>query len=594
MVKSNRGHDGVGMASHQAKMRVQEVLLHPQIPYLREILIFLAAAGLIMPFARKFRISPVLGFLCIGLLIGPYGLGKLTSAVPELRLFVITETTGIEAIGELGVIFLLFSIGLEMSFQRIWSMRRDVFGLGLAQIMVSAAVIGLFSFSLGFSGAVSVLLGLCLALSSTAIVIQLLSEQLRLSSAAGRTTFSVLLMQDLAVVPILFLITLFAGQTSSATGAALLALLEAAAVLVAIFVTGRFLVRPLLRFAGGSGSQELFMACVLLLIIGTSAITAAVGLSMALGAFLAGLLFSATEYRHQVHNDIEPFKGLLLALFFISVGMQLDVSSIWPQIEGIVLAAIALITIKALIMFVLARAFGHSRAVSAETGILLGEGGEFALIAVSASVAARIMPENVAEFVIPVVVLSMFAAPLLAIAGRRAGRWIAASDANDAVSSDRETATDRVVIGGFGRVGMAIGRILEEQRIAYLAIDRDPELVMRQRKAGVPIYFGNANNDRFLHDIGIEKAIAFISTMDESDGAAEVVDDLHRHHPHLPIFARARDPAHARVLRSRGADLAIPETTETGLQLTEAVLQASGLPDELARSIIEKERSSTP
>lgn len=567
--------------------------MHAQIPYLREILIFLAAAGLIMPLAQKLRISPVLGFLCIGLVIGPFGLGRLTSAIPELRLVVITETEGIEAIGELGVIFLLFSIGLEMSFQRIWAMRRDVFGLGLTQILASALAIGAFAYWLGAAVPAAILLGLCLALSSTAIVMQLLSEQLRLSSSAGRTAFSVLLMQDLAVVPILFLITLFAGQTDSATGAALLALAEAFGVILAIFLAGRFLVRPLLRFAGGSGSQELFMACVLLLIIGTSALTAVAGLSTALGAFLAGLLFAATEYRHQVHNDIEPFKGLLLALFFISVGMQLDIMAIWSRIGPIVLAATALMALKAAILFGLARAFRHSRAVSAETAILLGEGGEFALIAVSASVLAGIIPKATAEFVIPLVVLTMFTAPLLAILGRRVGRWLSTSEAQGADISDRETAAGRVVIGGFGRVGMAIGRILEDQRISYLAIDHDPELVMRQRKAGVPIYFGNANNDRFLHDIGIEKAIAFISTMDERDGAAEVVDDLHRHHPQLPIFARARDPAHARVLRNRGAEMAIPETTETGLQLTEAVLQASGLPDELARSIIEKERSNT-
>ncbi|GGD75999.1 cation:proton antiporter domain-containing protein [Croceicoccus mobilis] len=567
--------------------------MHATIPYLREILIFLAAAGLIMPVARKMRISPVLGFLCIGFLVGPYGLGRLTSQLPGLSLVVITDIEGVEAIGELGVIFLLFSIGLEMSFQRIWSMRRDVFGLGLSQIMVSAFGIGAAVLWLGGNAESAILLGLCLALSSTAIVMQLLSEQLRLSSSAGKVSFSVLLMQDLAVVPILFLIGLFSGRSDAAFAEAMLALAEAAGVILAIFLAGRFLVRPLLRFVGGSGSQELFMACVLLLIIGTSALTALAGLSMALGAFLAGLLFAATEYRHQVHNDIEPFKGLLLALFFISVGMRLDVVSIWDDIGLILLAALALIVFKAAVLFILARLFRHSRAVSAETAILLGEGGEFALIAVSAATVAAVIPMSIAYFVIPVVVVSMFAAPLLAVIGRRVARILSVREAGSATGSDGETAEGRVIIGGFGRVGRAIGRILEDQQIPYLAIDCDPDLVMRHRNAGIPIHFGNANNDRFLHQIGIEKAIAFISTMDERDGAAAVVEDLHRFHPHLPILARARDPAHARALRNKGAELAIPETTETGLQLTEAVLQASGFPDELARSIIEKERSSS-
>lgn len=567
--------------------------MHAGIPYLREILIFLAAAGLIMPLARKFRISPVLGFLCIGLLIGPYGLGRLTAFLPGLELVVITETEGIEAIGELGVIFLLFSIGLEMSFRQIWTMRRDVLGLGSAQILVSAVAIGGIAFWLGADAPAAVLLGLCLALSSTAIVMQLLSEQLRLSSSAGRTAFSILLMQDLAVVPILFLVGLFAGQGEAPAGAALIAFAEAAGVIFIIFLAGRFLVRPLLAYAGGSGSQELFMACVLLLIIGTSAFTAFAGLSMALGAFLAGLLFAATEYRHQVHNDIEPFKGLLLALFFISVGMRLDPAAVWNEAGFIVMAASALILLKAAILFALARAFRHGRAIAAETAILLGEGGEFALIAVAAGAAAGVLSQAMAQFVVLVVVVSMFAAPALAALGRRAGRALSEAEAKEGAGSDRESADRRVVIGGFGRVGRAIGKILEDQRIPYLAIDSDPHLVARERNAGIPIHFGNASNDRFLHEIGIGDAIAFISTMDQRDGAEAVVSALHRSYPHLPIYARAKDPAHARALRNCGAALAIPETTETGLQLSEAVLQVTGLPDDVARSIIEQERSST-
>ncbi|AKH41246.1 CPA2 family monovalent cation:H+ antiporter-2 [Altererythrobacter atlanticus] len=566
--------------------------MHAGIPYLREVLIFLAAAGLIVPLVRRLRISPVLGFLCIGLLIGPYGLGRLTSLIPSLELVVITETEGIEAIGELGVIFLLFSIGLEMSFRQIWNMRRDVFGLGSAQIVVSAVAIGGTAYWLGVDIPAAILLGLCLALSSTAIVMQLLSEQLRLSSTAGRATFSILLMQDLAVVPILFLVGIFASQGGTGAVAGLIALVEAIAVIGAIFLAGRFLVRPLLRYAGGSGSQELFMACVLLLIIGTSAVTAVAGLSMALGAFLAGLLFAATEYRHQIHNDIEPFKGLLLGLFFISVGMQLDVTAVWDQAEYVLLAALGLIALKAAILFLLARIFRHSTAIAAEISILLGEGGEFALVAVAAGTAAGVISVGVAQFVVLVVVVTMFTAPLLAALGRRVGQKLSAAHAMDIAGPDAENADRRVVIGGFGRVGRAIGKILEDQRIPYLAIDSDADLVARERNAGLPIHYGDASNDRFLREIGIDTAIAFISTMDRRAGAEAVVSALHKAHPHLPIYARAKDPAHARALKNCGAEMAIPETTEAGLQLSEAVLIATGIPDETANAIIEQERSN--
>ncbi|MGE4303496.1 MAG: cation:proton antiporter [Novosphingobium sp.] len=566
--------------------------VHAEIPYLREMLIFLAAAGLIMPLVRRLRISPVLGFLCIGLLIGPYGLGRLTAFVPKLDLIVITRTEGVEAIGELGVVFLLFSIGLEMSFRQIWAMRKDVFGLGSAQILVSAAAIGTIVYFYRSDVSTAVLLGLSLALSSTAIVVQLLSEQMRLSSSPGRAAFGVLLMQDLAVVPILFLVGVLAGHGSSTGGAALTAFGEAFAVILAIFLAGRFLVKPVLRYAGGSASQELFMACVLLLIIGTSALTAMAGLSMALGAFLAGLLFAGTEYRHQIHNDMEPFKGLLLALFFISVGMRLDVAAVWDQIGLIFAAAAGLIVLKAAVLFVLARLFGHSLAVSAEVAVLLGEGGEFALIAVGAGAGLGVLAPPTAQFIIPVVVISMFAAPGLAAVGRRIGNWLTHANAEDTLPKDGDSAERRVVIGGFGRVGRAIGKVLEDQRIPYLVIDSDAELVARERRAGVPIHFGNASNDRLLDQVGVSNAIAFVSTIDERGGAEAVVSALHRSHPNLPIYARAKDPAHARALTMAGAELAVPEATEAGLKLSEALLLSAGLPDNVASAIIAQERSA--
>ena len=565
--------------------------MHTEIPYLREIILFLAAAGLVMPVVRRLNISPVLGFLCIGLLIGPYGLGRLEDQVPTIGYFVVSDLEGVQTIGELGVIFLLFSIGLEMSVAQLWGMRRTVFGLGSAQILLSAIVIGLVAHALGTDTQTSILLGLCLALSSTAIVMQLLSEQLRLGSQAGRTAFGVLLMQDLAVVPILFYVGLLGSEMEGSFWTAVsLSIGEALVAIAVIFLIGRLVVRPVLRFAGSSGSREMFMASVLLFILGTSALTAQAGLSMALGAFLAGLLFSGTEYRHQVNSDIEPFKGLLLALFFISVGMQLDLVAIWNDLGPIALAAISLVVGKTLLLIVLARAFGRPWGVATEAGILLGEGGEFALVAVTAALAMGVIAPELSQYVISVVVLTMLATPGLAWLGRKAGNAIAASEQQNANAMPEDVASEAIVIGGFGRVGRTLGKILEDQRIRYVAIDSDPNLVASEKARGLPIYYGDASNPELLRHIGIGHAAAFVTTMDQRSAAERIVSAVHKSWSHIPIYARARDPDHARKLRSLGALDAVPETTEASLQLSESVLFGLGVPDDVARSIVDQER----
>ncbi|PEQ10716.1 hypothetical protein B2G71_20565 [Novosphingobium sp. PC22D] len=565
--------------------------MHANIPYLREIILFLAAAGLVMPVVRRLNISPVLGFLCIGLVIGPYGLGRFEERFPAIGYFVVSDLEGVQTIGELGVIFLLFSIGLEMSVGQLWGMRRTVFGLGSAQILLSAAAIGLAAGVLGAEPQTAILLGLCLALSSTAIVMQLLSEQLRLGSQAGRTAFGVLLMQDLAVVPILFYVGLLGSEVEGSFWAAVsLSIAEALLAIAAIFAIGRLVVRPVLRFAGSSGSREMFMASVLLFILGTSALTAQAGLSMALGAFLAGLLFSGTEYRHQVNSDIEPFKGLLLALFFISVGMRLDLAAIWSDLAAIGLAAAALIAGKALILVLLVRAFGRPWGVAMETGMLLGEGGEFALVAVTAALGMGVMAPDLAQYVISVVVVTMLASPGLAWSGRKIGNAVAASEQETANAMPEDVASEAIVIGGFGRVGRTLGRILEGQRIRYVAIDSDPHLVATEKARGLPIYFGDASNPELLRHIGIEHAAAFVTTMDQRSAAERIVSAVHKSWPHIPIYARARDPDHARKVRSLGAYDAIPETTEASLQLSESLLFGLGVPDDVARSVVDQER----
>ncbi len=566
--------------------------MHPEIPYLRETIIFLVAAGLVVPLVRKAGISAVLGFLFVGLVIGPFGVGRLVGETPVLELMVIADVEGVRRFAELGVIFLLFTIGLELSIAQLWGMRRLVFGFGTAQVTISALVIGGIAYAFGNSLVAATIFGLCLALSSTALVMQLLTETRRLSAPAGRSSFGVLLLQDLAVVPILFFVGI-AGATveGSLAVAALKAIGEAGLVIALIFLVGRIAVRPFLQFVGGTGSREVFMAAVILLVLITAALTALAGLSMALGAFLAGLLFAGTEYRHQIASDIEPFKGLLLGLFFISVGMSLDILAVWADIQWVLLSALGLLLIKGIILYLLARAFRLPKDVAAETAILMSQGGEFAFVVIAAALSFALLDPDTAQFMLLVVIVTMFLTPLLAVAGRRAGEMLRRREAGN---GDMATSIDDehpVIIGGFGRVGRLLAQLLEEQRIPYVAIDSDPDLVAAERAKGAAVFFGDASQPDLLKHLGIERAAAFATTMDAPQAAEHVIKAVHKNWPHIPIIARACDVSHAENLRASGARSAVPETVEASLELCEQLLTNIGFPQEAARAIVDDQRT---
>ncbi|MEO1167334.1 MAG: cation:proton antiporter [Pseudomonadota bacterium] len=565
--------------------------MHPEIPYLREIIIFLVAAGLVVPLVRRAGISPVLGFLFVGLVIGPYGVGRFVGETPILEYLVIADIAGVSRVAELGVIFLLFTIGLELSIAQLWAMRRLVFGLGAAQVTVSALAIGVIAYMFGNSLVAATIFGLCLALSSTALVMQLLTETRRLSVPAGRSSFGILLLQDLAVVPILFFVGVAGASVEGSLAlAALWAIGEAILVIGAIFLIGRIIVRPFLQFVGGTGSREVFMAAVVLLVLATAALTAEAGLSMALGAFLAGLLFAGTEYRHQIASDIEPFKGLLLGLFFISVGMSLDVLAVWDNIGWVLLSVVGLLILKGAIIYALARIWRLPKDVAAETAVLMSQGGEFAFVVIAAALSYALLDPEIAQFMLLVVIVTMFLTPLLAIAGRRLGKAIRERNADQAADDKPMEDGHPVIIGGFGRVGKMLAQLLEEQRVPYVAIDKDPELVAREREAGASVYFGDASQPDLLRHLGIERASAFATTMDEPGAAAHVIEAVHAAWPHVPIMARARDAAHARQLQKHGALSAVPETVEASLELCEQVLTGIGIPDDAARSIVDERR----
>ena len=388
-----------------------------------QTLVFLAATCVVVPALRKARLSAVMGFLLIGVAMGPHVLGRLAETWPWLGAFELEEGAPTLFLAELGVVFLLFVIGLEVSFERLWALRRFVFGLGLAQVIVSALAIGAVAMAFGNSFAVSAVLGLAFALSSTALVLQLLRERRQAASTVGRTSFSILLMQDLMVVPILFLVAaLSPGADAFGENQVWIALLTALAALAAILVIGRLLLRPLFGWVAAADSREIFIAAALLAAIGMAAAAEMAGLSMALGAFLAGLLLAETEFRHQIEADLDPFKNLLLGLFFVTVGMQIDIQLLLSQPAMILLGVFGLFALKITIIGVLGRMFGLTWPRAIETGFLLGQAGEFGFVVIAAAQAGQAIPADTANYMLIVTALSIFITPIVASLGARVAR----------------------------------------------------------------------------------------------------------------------------------------------------------------------------
>jgi CPA2 family monovalent cation:H+ antiporter-2 len=564
------------------------------IPHLREIVVFLVAAGVVVPILHRLRISPVLGYLVVGAVIGPYGFGLLTGAWPWLGYAVITDVAGVQQLAELGVIFLLFVIGLELSLERLWAMRRLVFGLGSLQILVTAAIIALVAWEFGNTPAASIVLGACLALSSTAIVMQLLIEQRRLGTVVGRSSFSILLMQDLAVVPILFIVGVLGTRVGGNVGLDLaMALAKAVAVIVAVYLGGRLLLRPLMRLVAQSRSPEMFMAAILLTVIGTATITGIAGLSMALGAFLAGLLLAETEYRHEVEVDIEPFKGLMLGLFFMSVGMGIDYRLIADEPFWIAASVAGLFLVKSSVTAGLCLAFGLPRHTSIEAGLLLGQGGEFAFIVVGLAMTLGLVGGDVGQFMLIVAGLSMMVTPFVAgFATRLARRLEACSGASETPGPAFAELEGHVVLAGFGRVGQTLAQMLEQQSIPYLAVDADPATVQRAHQSGRPVFFGDASRLDILNRAHADSAAAIVVTMDNAAAVERIVREVRGLLPTIPIYVRARDAAQSVRLTQAGATVAVPEAIEASLQLGGRVLAGFGFGEDVVNRLIDQQRTA--
>ncbi len=549
--------------------------------YLTDILALLAAAVVAVPLAHRLGLGSVLGYLVAGALLGPWGLGVIEQ-VSEIRRF-----------AEFGVVFLLFVIGIEMKPARLWVMRRLVFGLGLSQLLVTGLLLAGIALALQVTLKTAIVVGFGLALSSTAFGLQLLIEKGELTSATGRTSFAILLLQDLAVVPLLALVSLLSGGGALAASAGA-AVVEAVLVIGGVVLAGRYLLNPVLDRIAASGNAEIFTAGAVLLILGVAWLMEQAGLSMALGAFLAGLMLAESHYRHQIEADIQPFRGILLGLFFMSVGMSIDLGLLLDRTWVILGLVAALMAIKALLAWGLCRLSGLDNINSARVGLLLSQSGEFGFVLFSFAAASGVLTESLFQALLLIIALSMVTTPLVVALGdiwarrQRQKKQPVAEPLPDSVS---ERQSD-IIIAGFGRVGQRVGAILNAAQIPFVALDHDQAKVQQGRMKGFPVFYGDASRFDVLRAAGTERSRMIIVTLDEPQQTERLVQTIRQHYPSLPIHVRARDRAHCENLRARGATTTISETLEASLRLGEHALSGSGVTKEKSQQIIDDFRRS--
>lgn len=558
---------------------------------IKDAIVFLFAAGLIVPALRMLKLPGVAGFILAGLALGPSGIGAFQDQWAVLEYLTISEPEAAAPFAELGVLFLLFLLGLELSFDRLWALRRIVFGAGSLQVLASATVIAVAAAAFGVPPAGAVLIGLGLSLSSTAVVMQLLGERHQVASAVGRSTLGVLLLQDILVAPILIYAG-FAGANPEAPIAEVAArgLAQGIAAIGVIFLVGRFLLRRLFRVAAEGGGRDFLMAITLLTVVGAAAITASAGLSIALGAFLAGILLGETEFKHQAEIDLEPFKGVLLGLFFMTVGMSLDLSVVLAQWQVVIAGVALLIAVKAVIAAAAIRAFVPGMGVPLEAAMLLAPAGEFAFVILAAGSESGVLSGETVTLTSAIVGLSMLLTPLC----WRAGRWLAARVEPKRSDPDLELGEQskegHVIIAGFGRVGRTIARMLEKESCDIVALDVRPDAVSQARSKGWNVYLGDGGRGEVLEKAGVRSAMMVVITLDDAARAEAMVRRTRELKPSVLILARAQDADHAEALYDAGANFVVPDAIEAALQMSERALHEFGYDTEVVRDMIASER----
>ncbi|MEW8462140.1 MAG: monovalent cation:proton antiporter-2 (CPA2) family protein [Candidatus Thiodiazotropha endolucinida] len=530
---------------------------------LQIILILLAVAVLTVTLFKRFHLPPILGYLIVGILVGPFGTGVIAS----------NEET--RFLAEFGVVFLLFAIGLEFSLPQMIAMKGAVFGLGGSQVLITGIIAGGIAWLLGLELAAAFVIGAILALSSTAIVIKQLIEQVELNTAHGRVGVSILLFQDLAVIPLLVVIPILVSDAEQGLLIPLSwALIKAAVVFTVIMAIGHWALRPLFHEIARARSAELFTLTVLLVSLAAAWLTHEAGLSLALGAFLAGMMLGETEYRHQIEADIRPFQDVLLGLFFITVGMRVDLLSLLPQLQWVFLVAAALIVVKAAIILLLVRQTKQSSATAFRSGLLLAQGGEFGFVLLDLSLQSSLIPGDAGQLLFAAIIISMAISPFLI---RYNGKLteifcqLRPSDQDYAIPQDLEHEAEgmeqHVIICGYGRIGQNLGRLLDHEGFPYVALDLDPSVVREAHEAGEPVHFGDATRHEIMHAAGIERAGVVVVTFEGHTIALQILHHIRKVAPQVPVLVRTKDDSHLEELEAAGAAEVMPEAVEASLMM---------------------------
>jgi monovalent cation:H+ antiporter-2, CPA2 family len=534
---------------------------------LQVILLLLAVSVLTVTLFRRLHLPPILGYLIVGILVGPHGSGLVAS----------TEET--RFLAEFGVVFLLFAIGLEFSLPQMIAMKASVFGLGGSQVAITGAGGALAGWLLGLTPRAAVIAGAILALSSTAIVIKQLSEQVELNSEHGRLGVSILLFQDLAVIPLLVVIPILSGDNGTGMAWPLfMAVVKAALVFATIMSVGHWLLRPLFHEIARARSAELFTLSVLLVSLAAAWLTHEAGLSLALGAFLGGMMLGETEYRHQIEADIRPFQDVFLGLFFVTIGMRVDFLSLLPSIHWVLLLTLALIVFKATAILLLARIAGRSTATALRTGLLLAQGGEFGFVLLDLSLSTSLLPGDAGQMLFAAIIFSMATSPFLVrYNGRLAQTFCAMRGGSDfaelqTIQEETDKLQQHVIICGYGRIGQNIGRLLDREGFLYVALDLDPAVVREAYEAGEPVHFGDATRQEILQASGLDRASALVLTFEDHPSAMKILSHVRKSATTLPVLVRTKDDTHLEALEAAGAAEVMPEAVEASLMMGSQLL----------------------
>lgn len=550
---------------------------------------FLAIAAIIIPLLKKIKVPAVLGYLCTGIIFGPQALGLLADDYPFLKYITLQNSDNITLLSELGIVFLLFVIGLELTPKKLWNMRNLVFGLGAAQVTISSIVIGMVAYSWGNSLEASILLGLGLSLSSTAIITQFLHENKLFRTRPGQASFSILLFQDLAVIPILLLITVFTAETGeqSITEYILGILGKMVAAVIAIILIGKYCLRPIFSFSNKYGGAESFIALSLLVIVISASIAGMAGLSLALGAFIGGLLLAETNYSHEVSSTIIPFKSMLLGIFFISFGMSIDLHFITDRPVWLILSAFGLMGIKFMIIFLLARLWKLPKSIAVESALLLPQAGEFGLLVVGSSIIYGLMTNEVGQFMFLTIGLTMILTPIINPMAHRVGSYIRSREEQSIYSEDEydEEISEHVIILGYGRMGQTISEILSKEGIKYISFDNKTDPIKSGKIRKAPVYYGDVTKKSTLKAARVDKATCIIITIDQTELVEIVYKNIRALNSDIPIIIRVRnrrDLSHLNLVNSH----IIPDYLSTSYLMAEKALEYNGFSSQESLTIV--------